>query len=159
MPYNAGMPLIRNATVGDVEGLCAIETQAFVTDRLSRRSFRRLLASPSATVIVAECDGQVAGYAAILFRTATDMARLYSIAVARAGFGKGIGRMLLAAAEQAAQARGCKRMRLEVHEMNGRAARLYEAAGYRAFGTLKNYYADGAAAVRYERSLANSVKR
>jgi ribosomal protein S18 acetylase RimI-like enzyme len=153
------MPLIRNATVGDLDTLCAIETQAFATDRLSRRSFRRLLASPSAAVIVAEQGDRVAGYAVVLFRAAADVARLYSIAVARADLRTGAGRLLLAAAEQAAQARGCVRMRLEVHEANERAARLYEAAGYRAFGTLENYYADGAAAVRYERSLANPVWR
>jgi ribosomal protein S18 acetylase RimI-like enzyme len=153
------MPLIRNATASDLDALCAIETQAFATDRLSRRSFRRLIASPSAAVIVAERDGRVAGCAVVLFRAASDVARLYSIAVARADLGMGVGQALLAAAEQSAQARGCMRMRLEVHEMNGRAARFYEAAGYRAFGTLESYYADGAAAVRYERPLANPVAR
>jgi ribosomal protein S18 acetylase RimI-like enzyme len=149
-----GMPLIRNATVSDLDALCAIETQAFATDRLSRRSFRRLLASPSAAVIVAEQGDRVAGYAVVLFRATADVARLYSIAVARADLRTGAGRLLLEAAEQAARARGHTRMRLEVHEANERAARLYEAAGYRAFGTLASYYEDGAAAVRYERSLA-----
>jgi ribosomal protein S18 acetylase RimI-like enzyme len=153
------MPLIRNATASDLDALCAVETQAFATDRLSRRSFRRLLASPSAAVIVAEHGGRIAGYAAVFFRTATDIARLYSIAVARADLGTGAGRLLLTAAERAARARGCARMRLEVHEMNRRAARLYEAAGYRAFATRESYYADGAAAVRYERSLASPVAR
>ncbi|MGD9847347.1 MAG: GNAT family N-acetyltransferase [Variibacter sp.] len=148
------MPLIRTATASDLDALCAIETQAFATDRLSRRSFRRLLAVSSAAVIVAEDGRRVAGDVVILFRAATDIARLYSIAVARDRFGTGIGRLLLEAAEQAALAHGCGRMRLEVRETNGRAARLYEAAGYRAFGRLENYYADGSAAVRYERSLA-----
>jgi ribosomal protein S18 acetylase RimI-like enzyme len=153
------MPLIRNATASDLDALCAIETRAFATDRLSRRSFRRLLVSRSAAVIVAEHGRRIAGCAVVFFRAASDVARLYSIAVARADLGTGVGRLLLAAAEQAAQARGCTRMRLEVHEVNGRAARLYEAAGYRAFATLERYYADGAAAVRYERSLANPVGR
>jgi ribosomal protein S18 acetylase RimI-like enzyme len=149
------MPPIRIATADDIDALLAIEGRAFATDRLSRRSLRRLIASPSAAVVVLENEGQAAGYALILFRTGSNIARLYSIAVGPGHARNGFGRILLTAAEEAAVARGRAAMRLEVHEANKLAIRLYEAAGYHAFGRVEHYYADGAAAIRYERSLAS----
>ena len=56
----------------------------FETDRISRKSFRRLIASRSASVLVAENGGAVAGYCIVLFRASSRKARLYSIAAAPA---------------------------------------------------------------------------
>ena len=72
------------------------------------------LKSPSADVIVAQDDTGLAGNAIVLFRPRSLIARLYSIAVAPAMGGRGVGAMLLAAAEAAALARGCRAIRLEV---------------------------------------------
>ena len=41
---------IRPARASDVDGLVAMEEAVFASDRLSRRSFRHLLASPAAAV-------------------------------------------------------------------------------------------------------------
>src|SRR5258708_7323344 len=119
---------VRPAALADLDGLTAIEEEAFATDRVSRRSLRHFLVSPNAAVIVAELGGKLAGYALVLFRGASAVARLYSIAVARHAVGKRLGATLLEAAEQAAIARGAGALRLEVHEANAAAIALYRKA-------------------------------
>ncbi|HQF31023.1 MAG TPA: peptidase C39 family protein [Hyphomicrobiales bacterium] len=146
-------PVFRPAGLGDVDALVAIEDAAFSTDRISRRSFRSLVAAPTAACIVAEIDGKVAGYAMLLFRAGTALARLYSIAVAPDRAGRGLGGLLLAEAERAAFDRDRILLRLEVREDNLPAIALYERAGYRRFGRYLDYYEDHADALRFEKLL------
>jgi [ribosomal protein S18]-alanine N-acetyltransferase len=141
---------IRLARASDVDALATLENAVFEADRISRKSFRNMVGSASATVLVATAQDAIAGYCAVLFRAGGRKARLYSIAAAR---GSGIGRALLAAAEETAAARGCEELRLEVREDNARAIDLYEKSGYRRFGRKPDYYADGAAAMLYEKPL------
>ena len=72
--------VIRPARASDVDALAAIENAVFDTDRISRRSFRQLIERKTAETLIAESDGRVAGYAMVLFRTGSGVARLYSIA-------------------------------------------------------------------------------
>ncbi len=144
---------IRKAARGDLDALVALEERAFATDRLSRRSLARLIGSPGAEVLVAQDNDGPAGIAIVLFRRHALAARLYSIAVGPHAGGRGIGPMLLDAAEQAAVARSCTRMRLEVHHANHAAISLYRKSGYREFGRHRRYYEDGADALRFEKQL------
>jgi ribosomal protein S18 acetylase RimI-like enzyme len=146
---------LRPATVADLNNLLALEHAAFTTDRLSSRSLRRFIASPNAALIVAEDTG-LAGYALVLFRPWSTVARLYSIAVTPRIAGRGVGALLLAAAEDAARQRGCDRMRLEVHVENAAALNRYRKSGYRQFGCHRGYYADGGDALRFEKRLTPS---
>ena len=147
---------MRSARAEDIPALLAIENGVFTTDRLSSRSLRRLTGSTTAAVIVAEADGILAGYGLVLFQARSLVARLYSIAVAPQFGRRGIASALLAAAEEAAQTRGCTAIRLEVHDSNRAAAKLYEAAGYRRFGRRARYYEDGGDALRFQKRLAPS---
>ena len=133
--------------------MLALEEEAFSGDRISRRGLRRFLRSARASLMVAELDGRLVGYALILFRRDTTIARLYSIAVARRAAGRRVGAALLAAAEQAAIARGATRLRLEVHTANDPAIALYRRAGYRHFGRHTEYYEDKGDALRFEKQL------
>lgn len=72
---------ICTARASDVDDLAVIEKAVFATDRISRRSFRQLIERESAELLVAENDGRVAGYAVVLFRKGSGVARLYSIAI------------------------------------------------------------------------------
>jgi ribosomal protein S18 acetylase RimI-like enzyme len=147
---------IRNAGRSDLDVLVALEHRIFATDQLSRRSLARFLRSPSAEVIVADDQGDLAGTAIVLFRTHSNLARLYSIAVAPHMSGRGIGPMLLDAAEAAALARGCTAIRLEVHHHNAAAIARYRKSGYREFGRHPAYYQDGGDALRFEKRLVTS---
>ncbi len=148
---------LRPGETADLDALVDLENRVFTTDRLSRRSFRRFLASPAAALIVAEQAGRLAGYALILFRPNSSVARLYSIAVAPHAGGKGVGPMLLAAAEEAARQRGCDHLRLEVHEGNARAIARYRKSGYDLFGRHLDYYDDHGHALRFEKKIAPEI--
>ena len=145
---------LRQAEEADLDALDGLEHRVFATDHLSRRSLRHFLRSPAAAVIVAEHDGDLAGTAIVLFRPRSSVARLYSIAVAPHLGGRGVGPMLLAAAEAAAVERGCGAIRLEVHETNAAAISRYRKSGYRQFGRHARYYEDGGDALRFEKPLA-----
>ena len=147
---------IRAAAAGDVPALIGLERRAFSYDVMARRSFRRLVGSETAALVVAERNGVFAGYALVLFRARSRVARLYSIAVAADHAGRGVGPARLAAAEAAARDRGADLLRLEVHEHNAAAINRYRKAGYACFGTRLAYYDDGATALRYEKRLSPS---
>lgn len=144
---------IRPANISDIDQLEEIENAVFATDRISRRSFKTLIARSTAQTLVAEVDGTLAGYVMILFRAGTGMVRLYSLAVAPGHSGKGFGRDLLDAAETAVMEHGRIALRLEVREDNPGAIALYRKSGYRQLGHHADYYEDGAAALRFEKRL------
>ncbi len=144
---------IRAAKPADLATLQAIETACFTQDRLSPRAMARHLASPTADVLLATLGAEPAGYALLLYRSTSTLARLYSIATLPVARGKGVGRRLMDALERAAKKRGCDRLRLEVREKNRPAIALYESLGYRRIGRYENYYQDGAPALRFEKPL------
>ena len=150
--------MIRTATVDDLDALADLENRCFETDRLSRRSFRRMVTQAHADLLVHDGGERLDGYALVLYHKGTHLARLYSIAVDPAARGRGLGRILLDAAEAIALERGCITMRLEIRSDNLTAANLYTAAGYRQFGTYLDYYEDHADALRMEKSLVRHLK-
>ena len=151
--YTSPAAKIRRGRIGDLDALLAVESAVFTSDNLSRRSFRHFLISPNGSLLVAEESGKLAGYALVLYPPRSKLARLYSIAVAPHIGQRGIGPLLLKAAEGAAASRRRHVMRLEVHEHNTRAIGRYEKSGYRLFGRHRDYYDDHADALRFEKSL------
>ncbi|MGB3539939.1 MAG: peptidase C39 family protein [Mesorhizobium sp.] len=148
------MPVeIRKARVSDVDALAALENAVFASDRISRRSFRLLIERETAQTLVATSESRIAGYAIVLFRKGSGVARLYSLATGPDFSGQGIGRSLLEASEEAAFEHGRMLLRLEVREDNLRAIRIYEEGLYRRIGREPDYYEDGQAALRYEKTL------
>lgn len=147
----------RKATSDDIDALLRIEELCFDTDRISRRSFRGLIARPTAETIVAEEGGEVIGYAMILFRRGTALARLYSLAVDPAAKARGIGTLLVKAAEDAAFEHDRPLIRLEVREDNVRAINLYQHHGYRPIGKYLAYYADHSNALRFEKTVRGAL--
>lgn len=161
---------IREARPSDIDRLVAIEDASFETDRISRRSFRRLIASASCAMLVAtevpprearpagsSPENSVFAYCLVLFRAGSALARLYSIAVDGSGRTAGAGTALLQAAERVSLQRGRKALRLEVRENNLRARHLYERNGYRRIGARQDYYADGMMALCYEKMLVSTL--
>jgi [ribosomal protein S18]-alanine N-acetyltransferase len=147
---------IRRSRPADLDALWNLESRVFETDRMSRRSLRRLIASPSALGIVAQAGGAIVGAALVLFRANSTIARLYSLAVAPGHTGRGIASALLAAAESGAKLRACCRVRLEVHEKNSGAITVYRKAGYHEFGRHHEYYEDRGHALRFEKRLSEA---
>ena len=145
---------VRRSRATDLDQLSDLENQVFSVNRMSRRSLRRLLASPSAEVLVAEARADFAGAAVVLFRANSKIARLYSLAVVPRLTGRGIGSALIAAVEKAALSRKCRFVRLEVHEKNHGAIVCYRKAGYQQFDRHHEYYEDKGHALRFEKRTA-----
>ncbi|TLM75653.1 GNAT family N-acetyltransferase/peptidase C39 family protein [Microbulbifer harenosus] len=144
---------IRPVVSGDLNQLCALEESSFRGDRLSRRSFRHWIKTDNRVFLVAEQDDTLLGYVLVLLRRGTRLARLYSLAVGPAGRGKGNGKALLTAAEDASSRSGRLYMRLEVAEHNSAAIALYQQLGYRTFGSYANYYEDSGNALRMQKRI------
>ena len=144
---------LRPARAADLPALLALERRAFRGDRLSARQFRHHLENPGAWFAVAGPPGAPLGMALVFFRRGSTVARLYSIVVAPAARGRGLGLRLLRAAEAAARRRGCRELRLEVRADNAAALGLYAGAGYRRLARLPRYYEDGGDGWRHARRL------
>ncbi|MCF5706183.1 GNAT family N-acetyltransferase [Pseudomonas syringae] len=150
--------IFRDAVESDVENLLFLENQCFEGDRLTARSFNWMIRRANACLIVAERGGQLTGYALVLFHRGTSLGRLYSLAIANAARGLGLGKHLLQRAEHQAVERDCAYLRLEVRPDNLAAIGLYERSGYRRFAQVDDYYQDHAPALRYEKRIVEHAR-
>ena len=142
----------RLAAAADIGALVDLENRSFSSDRISRKSFRRLVASPSAAVIIASVGQSLAGYAVVLFRAGSAAAR-HLFAGRRSRIPRHRARAARCLRGEAA-IRGCSAVRLEVREDNVRAINLYERMSYSRFAAKPGYYADGATALRFAKPIA-----
>lgn len=149
----------RVAGKDDLDALVALENRCFTSDRLSRRQYRHLLQRGNAQILVLDDDDHgLAAAIVVLFRRATSIARLYSIAVDPAKRGLGLAQTLVAAAEAEAWAQSRAWMRLEVRKDNTASIGLFERLGYRRFGEYRDYYEDHMDAWRLEKQLDPGLK-
>ena len=151
--------VLRHAQSSDLDALVSLEHQCFTSDRLSRRSFRRFIRGDHSQCLVLSRDEQCVGYAVVLFRKGSSLARIYSLAVSPSARQGGLGKALLHGSEQAAKAQHCLFVRLEVRADNPTAIALYQAQGYRAFAREADYYEDGETAIKLEKSLVDSNRQ
>ena len=96
-----------------------------------------LMPMPGVWLTMARKDGEVAGFS--LARIVADEAELLLLAVAPAAQRCGVGKSLLVHFEQAAAARGARRLHLEVRDGND-AVNLYKSAGFTLVGRRRRYY-------------------
>lgn len=136
---------MRQATSVDLDALERLEKRCFSYDQIGRRSFARLLKSPSAFIWVIDNDNsshQIAAYAIILTRRNSRIWRLYSMATDPDARGKGLARYLLS--ELLTRAAAQKYLvRLEVKCTNNQALNLYRQLGFEVIDLLPGYYSDG----------------
>ena len=116
---------LRLACEQDIGALSQLEQSAFAGDRISRRSWRGLIASASATVTLARQHSGIVGASVLLHSERTSVARLYSIAVDPGARGQGVAWMLLEAAIERARAAGASVLRLETRVDNEAAQSLF----------------------------------
>lgn len=154
MPASRQPFSIHRARRSDLDALVEMEMATYRGDRLTRTQFRRHIDSDTSAVLVASAGDTVLGNVVVFFRRGSHRARLYSLTVAATARGRGIGRSLLDAAEDAARKRHCTALALEVRTDNAAAITLYEARGYRRRDRRAAYYEDGTDAVRYRKILS-----
>jgi len=92
---------------------------------------------PTSRVLLAFADGVPVGAAICFLGLSTFRARqllnIHDLAVLPDWRGRGVGRALLAAAEERARGEGCCKLTLEVQEDNARARGLYVSFGFSDF--------------------------
>jgi ribosomal protein S18 acetylase RimI-like enzyme len=145
--------LIKLAGIEDLEAINAVESRCFSSERFSREQLRYLLSKAKAQAWIAETDEQVVGYVLGLFPQPPRPARLYSLAVLDEYRGQGIAGLLINTLLEHAKQSGYDRLRLEVDEHNLAAIAVYQRQGFEQIALLPNYYRNGHAALRFEKSL------
>ncbi len=144
---------IRHAVASDALPLSELEARLFDTANypLSRRAFRYHI--PRSLLLVAESEGEIAGYALALVR-GRRAAKLYSLGVAPELRGRGIAAALLRALLDELEVRGFERVVLEVRSDNAGAIALYRQLGFDLLKRLEAFYRDGCDAYLMEVCLA-----
>ncbi|MEN9621070.1 MAG: ribosomal protein S18-alanine N-acetyltransferase [Actinomycetota bacterium] len=131
---------IRDAALGDLDAIMALEISTFVTDAWSRDMMAAELAAPHTRYIVAVTGDQIVGYAGLSAPAAAGQADVQTIAVAAGHRGHGLGAELLRTLLDEAVARGADDVLLEVRADNPAAQRLYDRHGFEAIAVRPRYY-------------------
>ena len=116
-----------------------LETVCFAAP-WTREGLAEELRNPQAHFLVAEADGETAGYIGV--QEICGEGYITNVAVFPPFRRCGIASALLDAAADGAKQRGCAFLTLEVREGNAKAIHLYEAHGFRLVGTRKAFYRD-----------------
>ena len=126
-------------TSADLDEVMAIERDSFAYP-WSSRFFSQELEVECARALLAELDGQIAGY--VLFWLLPDEIDIHNIAVHIKFRRRGLGRLLLSQVVARARRRLSARVTLEVRVSNSPARRLYESLGFVITGLRRGYYSD-----------------
>lgn len=86
---------IRKARLTDLDSLIDLEHACFTTDCLTVKSLAYFIKSAKALVTVVEKHNRIIANAILLFRSNSNIARIYSIAVNPHFHGSGIAKMLI----------------------------------------------------------------
>jgi ribosomal protein S18 acetylase RimI-like enzyme len=90
-------------------------------------------AAPNVLLVAADESGDVIGFTAVH----PPDGEMYLLFVHPEHSGRGVGRALLEAAHDSLRAAGCREAFLYTHQENERALSVYEAAGYRRDGSVR----------------------
>jgi ribosomal protein S18 acetylase RimI-like enzyme len=135
--------IIRTATPSDAADLARMNA-AFngVFDSAAQIAARLAACAEIETAILAEVDGQIGGFACLrvvpCVLYAEPYAELTELYVEPACRRRGVGRALLAHAEQLARARGASELLIMTGTGNAAAQALYRAAGYDTYAVALN---------------------
>ena len=131
---------IRRMTLEDLDAVVAIEEATFARPWTRQDYVDELTRNKAARYLVAEAEGQVAGFAGAWI--ILDESHITNIAVAEGFRRRGIGRKVTEALLQYLSNLGAAYATLEVRESNLPAQSLYKSLGFLAVGRRKRYYED-----------------
>ena len=131
---------VRIAKSSDLDDIYELDVQTFAMPWSKEALSYDILENDNAFVIVAEYEGEFAGYADIW--TVLDEADLNSIAVSKDFRRKGIGDAIMFAMTETLSANGVESINLEVRVSNMPAIKLYKKYGFKECGVRPGYYLD-----------------
>ncbi|HRI43889.1 MAG TPA: ribosomal protein S18-alanine N-acetyltransferase [Fimbriimonadaceae bacterium] len=124
---------------GHIPAIIEIEKQSN-SSPWSERSFVNELDHPYGVFLVAVADGRIVGFGGVWIMI--DEAHVTTVAVSPDHRRRGIGKRIVSALLDAAQARGTTCATLEVRASNTAAIGLYEDLGFVRSAVRKRYYPD-----------------
>lgn len=131
---------LRDADLGDLDAIMALETATFPSDAWSRDMMAAELAAPHTRYLVALVDESIVGYAGLSAPAGASQADIQTIAVDAAHRRLGIGALLVRRMLDEARARRVDDVLLEVRADNPGAQRLYERHGFTPIAVRPRYY-------------------
>lgn len=129
---------VENMAEKHIPQIAELEIQCF-SQPWSANALKEELNNENSHFLVAVAD-EVAGYIGV--QEICGEAYITNVAVFENYRKKGVGRMLLRAACDGAEGRGCEFITLEVRQSNAAAIALYESEGFEAAGIRKNFYSN-----------------
>lgn len=144
--------IMSRALESDLADIVALESDGFDHAGWSAAAWRDELISPDRHVLATrDFNGQVVGVAT--FQTVEDVADLHRVVVRSDVRSQGIGRQLVAAGVEWAEAMGASQMMLEVEAGNSAAHHLYSEMGFLPVHKRVDYYGPGRHALVMSRAL------
>ena len=129
---------LENMAEKHIEAVAELESQCF-SQPWSANALREELCNENSRFLVAVGD-EIAGYIGV--QEICGEAYITNVAVFENYRKMGIGRLLLRAACDGAEGRGCEFITLEVRQSNAAAIAFYESEGFQSVGVRKNFYSN-----------------
>ena len=143
---------LREYRLGDWQAMLALDVLCFEpVFQFSRRAMRGFAEAPGAVTVLAEAEGELAGFCIVQLEQRTGY--VVTLDVAPAGRRCGLAWRLMAEVESKLHSIGTKEMELHVFTGNAVAIRFYEAIGYAQAGAEENFYALGLHALLYRKKF------
>lgn len=143
MAEYAGEPLnidIDPMRVRDLTEVLTVERLSFSIPWSKNAFLSELIGNDRAHYLVAKVNDRVVGYIGVWI--IADEGHITNVAVHPEYRGRAIGRRLLLSVAELAQAKGGRRLTLEVRRSNLGAQRLYRSLGFESAGIRRGYYRD-----------------
>lgn len=129
--------IVRTLKKEDLPQVAELEQRIF-SEPWSLSSFEDALLQTENIYVMAELDGELAGYCG-LWGVAGE-GQIYNVAVAEEYRSRGIGGAMMRAILERGRAAGLTAFTLEVRKSNVHAISLYEKLGFESAGIRKNFY-------------------
>ncbi len=143
---------LREYRVGDVEAMYALDVACFEpVFQFSRRAMRRFAEARGAMTVLAEVEGELAGFAIVQMEE--EVGYVVTLDVAAAWRRQGLARRLMVEMEARVVAAGGVGMELHVFVGNVGAVRFYEGMGYGRMGMVEGFYGRELDALVYGKRL------
>ncbi len=148
---------ISKANESDISEILFIEKLCFDANHFpitSRKHLKYLISSPSVEFLVLKNNqNNILGTLIIFFRKNSAAAKINSLAIHPDFQRHGFGKLLFAAAENAAIKKECNQIILEVRQDNWNAINFYTKLNFEKHKILPKYYPDGMDGIKMKKIL------
>lgn len=136
-------PIIRCASINDLEALEEIENACFDEERFSKLELQYLVMHAHGICLVVLYEEKVMAYISALVRANTNNVRIYSLAVHPKAQGRGYAQALIDCCKEYGYQQHKTYISLEVDVNNKAAIALYQKNGFTIHTTRPEYYPNG----------------